>query len=258
LDSTLEDIDDFFSSEDKSVLQELRYGSILAITPTYVDSCGLYGLIIDINSAKRLIKGEPSAIYPLHVFNKLRYSRNLTFETIDIEGFPKIPFLYYHTFSSQIYRRSSKKEEVTSSIVVRSKTKPKQEIRMTDLNVLTSILNGLKNESTGIEACALISEDGLLMASSILDDIDETSAAGMASVLLTLSSKVSTELRRGSMQHVLVYGDEGLVIVSNASQGTSLLVLADKNARLGLVFFDMKSTVDKITRALSTHAAVSV
>ncbi len=67
---------------------------------------------------------------------------------------------------------------------------------MSRLDNLNKILKNLQNESPGVEASALISEDGLMIASALPQDLDETRVAGMTATLLNLGTRATVELRR--------------------------------------------------------------
>jgi predicted regulator of Ras-like GTPase activity (Roadblock/LC7/MglB family) len=121
-----------------------------------------------------------------------------------------------------------------------------QEPFMSRLDSLNKILKHLQSESPGVEASALISEDGLMIASSLPQDLDETRVAGMTATLLNLGTRAGTELRRGDVQEVIVRGEHGYSVMINAGRGALLLVLANEQTKLGLIFFDMREAIKSI------------
>jgi predicted regulator of Ras-like GTPase activity (Roadblock/LC7/MglB family) len=108
----------------------------------------------------------------------------------------------------------------------------------------------LASSSPDVEGCALISEDGLMIASALPQHIEETRVAGMTATLSSLGTRAATELERGDVQEVLVRGVEGYAVMMNASSGTLLLSLASKQAKLGLIFLDMRRAIDDLRRVL--------
>jgi predicted regulator of Ras-like GTPase activity (Roadblock/LC7/MglB family) len=112
-----------------------------------------------------------------------------------------------------------------------------QENPMSRLDKLNKILKTLQNESPGVEASALISEDGLMIASALPQDLDETRVAGMTATLLNLGTRAATELHRGDVQEVIVRGEHGYSVMISAGRGALLLVLTNENSKLGLIFF---------------------
>ncbi len=121
---------------------------------------------------------------------------------------------------------------------------------MSRLDNLNKILKNLQNESPGVEASALISEDGLMMASALPQDLDETRVAGMTATLLNLGTRAANELRRGDVEEVIVRGEHGYAVMISAGRGALLLVLANENTKLGLIFFDMREAIKAIKNVL--------
>ncbi|MBK8336295.1 MAG: roadblock/LC7 domain-containing protein [Sterolibacteriaceae bacterium] len=129
-------------------------------------------------------------------------------------------------------------------------TNGQEECQMTRLDDLTKILKSLQNRSPGIEASALISEDGLMIASVLSADLDDTRVGGMTATLLSLGTRASAELRRGEVREVIVRGDNGYAVMVNAGSGTLLLVLTTEDTKLGLIFFDMREAIKGIGKVL--------
>ena len=115
---------------------------------------------------------------------------------------------------------------------------------------LNQILRALQSGTPDIEASALISDDGLMIVSALPQHVEEMRVAGMSSTLLSLGSRASRELERGDLQQVLIRGDEGYAVMVRASQGTMLLVLTTKDAKLGLIFLDTSRAVAEIIKVL--------
>jgi predicted regulator of Ras-like GTPase activity (Roadblock/LC7/MglB family) len=119
--------------------------------------------------------------------------------------------------------------------------------RAEDLN---RILRQLQTGTPEVEASALISDDGLIIASALPQHMDELRIAGMSATLLNLGMRASIELQRGKTQQVLIRGEKGYAVLSSAVDGVSLLVLATQEAKLGLIFLDMRKTISEIAKIL--------
>ena len=117
-------------------------------------------------------------------------------------------------------------------------------------DALNRALRKLQNDSPGVVASALISEDGLMIASVLAPHMEETRVAGMTATLLNLGSRAAIELKRGGVHEVIVRGDQGYAVLINASSGTLLLALTDESAKLGLVFIDMRKAVQTVAKVL--------
>lgn len=125
-----------------------------------------------------------------------------------------------------------------------------QEQIMSRLDSLNKILKKLQSESPGVEASALISEDGLMIASALPQDLEETHVGGMTATLLNLGTRAATELRRGDVQEVIVRGEHGYAVMISAGRGALLLVLANEHSKLGLIFFDMREAIKAVKTIL--------
>lgn len=121
---------------------------------------------------------------------------------------------------------------------------------MSRTDELNRALRALQNGTPEVEASALISEDGLMIASALPQHIDEMRVAGISSTLISLGTRAATELQRGGLDQVLVRGPQGYVVLMAAASGTMLLALASREAKLGLLFLDMSRTVKEIQRIL--------
>lgn len=121
---------------------------------------------------------------------------------------------------------------------------------MSRVDELNKILRSLQSGTPDIEACALISDDGLVIASALPQHIEETRVAGMSATLLSLGTRAAVELARGDLEQVLIRGKQGYVVMVGAAPGTLLLTLTRAEAKLGLIFLDMGRSVADIRKVL--------
>ena len=121
---------------------------------------------------------------------------------------------------------------------------------MSRVESLNRILKSMQSGTPEVEAAALISEDGLVIASVLPQDVEEVRVAGMSATLLSLGGRAAAELGRGTLDQVLIHGDQGYVVMSAAASGTLLLVLTTREAKLGLIFLEMKQAVAEIRKVL--------
>jgi predicted regulator of Ras-like GTPase activity (Roadblock/LC7/MglB family) len=115
---------------------------------------------------------------------------------------------------------------------------------------LNRTLKSLQSATPEVEAAALISEDGLVIASVLPQQVEEVRVAGMSATLLSLGTRAAAELGRGSLEQVLIKGQAGWVVMLNAAPGTLLLALATQDAKLGLIFLEMKRAVAEIQKVM--------
>lgn len=101
-------------------------------------------------------------------------------------------------------------------------------------------LRAMQTASPEIEASALVSVDGLIMASALPPEVEEDRVSAMSAAMLSLGERISIELRRGALEQVYIRGSDGFVILTAVGQEAVLTVLARQNAKLGLVFLEMR------------------
>jgi predicted regulator of Ras-like GTPase activity (Roadblock/LC7/MglB family) len=114
-------------------------------------------------------------------------------------------------------------------------------------DMLNSILNELNGTSADIEASGIISTDGLIMAAILPQGMDEDRLGAMSAAMLSLGDRTAQELARGSLEQVLIKGAKGYVLMTYAGQEAVLTVLAKPNAKLGLIFLDVKRAAESIS-----------
>ena len=117
---------------------------------------------------------------------------------------------------------------------------------MNKADQLNMILADFRSSSGDIEACAVASEDGLIIASALPQNLEEGRIAAMSATMLSMGSRTSLELDRGVMHQVLITGELGFIVLTHAGPHAVLIAIARKDARLGLIFYDLDRTATAI------------
>jgi uncharacterized protein len=115
---------------------------------------------------------------------------------------------------------------------------------------LTNALLELQRSTADVEASAIVSVDGLIIASALPSDSGEDRVAAMSAAMLSLGERIADELGRGSLEQVYVKGHRGYVLLMSVGEDAVLTVLASGRAKLGLVFLEMRRAVTKLSRLL--------
>ncbi|WP_198955735.1 roadblock/LC7 domain-containing protein [Frankia sp. R43] len=115
---------------------------------------------------------------------------------------------------------------------------------------VTSILRELIASSEDIEASALVSMDGLLMASMLPPEFEQDRVAAMSAAMLALGTQTSMELNRGALDQILIRGQRGHVLLTRAGPETVLVVVTRPNAQLGTTFLDVRRGAEALSAAL--------
>ena len=109
-------------------------------------------------------------------------------------------------------------------------------------------LRDLQVNTQDVEASAVVSVDGLIMASALPAGMDEDRVSAMSAAMLSLGERIAGELGRGYLDQVYIKGENGYVILMSVGEEAVLTVLARKEAKLGLIFLDMRRAVEELTR----------
>ena len=121
-----------------------------------------------------------------------------------------------------------------------------------DRALCTQALDRLLSSSDGISAAMLALRDGRPFVERCAGSVDSGKFAAMTSSLVALGHSVLRELDAGPLDHVLIEGGTGKLVVANipGSNGLLLLaVLATPEARLGLVLGHAKTCVQAVAAA---------
>ncbi len=117
--------------------------------------------------------------------------------------------------------------------------------------MLNSILSDLNGSSADIEASAVLSTDGLMMDAILPAGMDEDRVGAMSAAMLSLGDRTSEELARGTLEQVLIKGDKGFILMIYAGPDAVVTVLTKPDARLGLIFLDVKRAAAAIHKIMS-------
>lgn len=117
-------------------------------------------------------------------------------------------------------------------------------------SILVEILQDLQVASPGIQASAVVSVDGLTIASALPQNVQEDRVAAMSAAMLSLGERISSELGRGELDQVYIRGEMGYVLLMSVGEEAVLTTLAKANAKLGLIFLDMRRAVEQIVEVI--------
>jgi predicted regulator of Ras-like GTPase activity (Roadblock/LC7/MglB family) len=111
-------------------------------------------------------------------------------------------------------------------------------------------LRDLQASSPDVEASAVVSVDGLTMASALPSSVEEDRVSAMSAAMLSLGERISSELGRGTLDQVYIKGVTGYVILMAVGEEAVLTVLAHQQAKLGLLFLDMRRAAVDLAKLL--------
>ena len=108
---------------------------------------------------------------------------------------------------------------------------------------LESRLHQLRSSTPEIQGAAIVSADGLSIASVLAPDVEEDRVAAMSAAMVSLGERISAELGRGDLEQVYIKGKIGYALLTSVGPDAVLTVIAQGEARLGLLLLELRKTV---------------
>jgi predicted regulator of Ras-like GTPase activity (Roadblock/LC7/MglB family) len=109
--------------------------------------------------------------------------------------------------------------------------------------LLLERLRALQESTPEIQGAAIVSSDGLSIASVLGPEVEEDRVAAMSAAMLSLGERISTELGRGKLEQVYIKGSEGYALLTAAGPETVLTIIARGEARLGLLLLELRKVI---------------
>lgn len=109
-------------------------------------------------------------------------------------------------------------------------------------------LRNMQAAAPDIEASAVVSVDGLIMASALQQGVEEDRVSAMSAAMLSLGERISNELGRAGLEQVYIKGNLGSIVLTSVGEEAVLTALARENAKLGLIFLEMRRAAEDLTK----------
>ncbi len=109
-------------------------------------------------------------------------------------------------------------------------------------------LRAMQTAAPDIEASAVVSVDGLIMASALPVEVEEDRVSAMSAAMLSLGERIAGELGRGDLDQVYIKGDDGFIVLTAVGEEAVLTALARQKAKLGLIFLEMRRAAEELIK----------
>ncbi len=116
---------------------------------------------------------------------------------------------------------------------------------------LGHILKTFVTGTSDVEGAAMVTPDGLPLASSLPGGMDDERVSAMSAAMLSLGERIGKELVRGAIDRIYVEGNQGFSILTSCGEDAVFLVLATKEAKQGVLMLEIKRTLSELKSALS-------
>lgn len=115
---------------------------------------------------------------------------------------------------------------------------------------IAEILRGLRISSPEIIGAAVVSIEGFVISAIAPSEIDEELVGGMSAALLGVGERIASELMRAQMEQTYVKSEKGYVILNAVGEEAVLVLLATKEAKLGLIFLEVRRSIPELVKIL--------
>lgn len=115
---------------------------------------------------------------------------------------------------------------------------------------LARVLGDLLAQAPELEAAAVVTFDGLPMASALPPGMDEDRVAAMSAALLSLGERAAEGLGRGDLSQVFVEAEDGTVFLVSADDEAVLVAVAARGAKTGLMLYEVRHAAAAVAAAL--------
>ncbi len=113
-------------------------------------------------------------------------------------------------------------------------------------DLLNDVLNELHNNTPTLQAAGVMSVDGLTLAACFPSFMDEDRFGNLSAGLHSLSSSAALLLDRGKLDHIVVQGENGNLIMVRAGLELLVAAMAQPDSELTAVLQNIKQAAEKI------------
>lgn len=111
---------------------------------------------------------------------------------------------------------------------------------------LRHILQDFVSSTPDVRGAAMVTTDGLPLASVLPGGMDEERVSAMSAAMLSLGDRIGRELATGGMDRIYVQGHDGFSILTSCDEDAVFLVLANKDAKQGILMLEIKRTLAEL------------
>jgi predicted regulator of Ras-like GTPase activity (Roadblock/LC7/MglB family) len=115
---------------------------------------------------------------------------------------------------------------------------------------ISELLRALRQGTPEVIGASVVSSEGFIVASVLPNEVDEDLIGGMSASLLGVGERISADLMHSQMEQTYVRSPKGYIVVNAAGPDAVLVLLVTREAKLGLIFLELKRTVAELMKYL--------
>jgi predicted regulator of Ras-like GTPase activity (Roadblock/LC7/MglB family) len=111
-------------------------------------------------------------------------------------------------------------------------------------------LRTLRTSTPEIIGAVVVNMDGFVVSSVIPSEVDDELIGGMAAAVIGVGERIAADLMRAQMEQVYIRSAKGYVIINAINEQSALILLVTRDAKLGLIFLELRRVVEELTRVI--------
>ena len=115
-------------------------------------------------------------------------------------------------------------------------------------DMMVERLRNMQAAAPDFEASAVVSVDGLIMASALQQGVEEDRVSAMSAAMLSLGERISNELGRAGLEQVYIKGNAGSIVLTSIGEEAVLTAMARRDAKLGMIFLEMRRAAEDLVK----------
>jgi len=117
---------------------------------------------------------------------------------------------------------------------------------VTSSKKISKILKDLQASTPDIEASALVSTDGAIIASELPPEIEEAEISAVTIAMVFLGEKSTKNLAGGELKQIYIKGENGHILLTVVGKKAMIIGKVRENAKMRSVFLNLRKTEGKL------------
>ena len=126
-------------------------------------------------------------------------------------------------------------------------------MELIDRQALIDRIRVLQHSLPEVQAAAVISLDGLIMASALPEGMSEDRISAMSAAMLSLGEQINKETGLGALEQLYTRGSNGYVVLLAVGNEAVFTTLVQPEAKLGILFLELRKTAEDLARLLNVN-----
>jgi len=113
---------------------------------------------------------------------------------------------------------------------------------------IKDILDDIVRSSPYIKAVAMARISGVTIVSVMPTYVSPEHVSAMSAVMVLLGERIARAMRSGELNQVYIKGDEGHIVLTSVGHEAVLMITAEEQAPLGLLFIEMARAAQQLRK----------